>query len=119
MKGRIAELEAQLREMDSAVVNSTERVDLLIELAEEHVSGDDPPRLIEIVEEMLELSERLDYPRGRAYGLLFEGLTCCFIAEHERGLARVDESIARLESMGDAMGPVSYTHLTLPTKRIV
>jgi two-component system NtrC family sensor kinase len=104
MKLRIEELEAQLREMDSAVANSTERVDVLMELAEEHISGDDPPRLIEIVEEILELSERLDYPRGKAYGLLFEGLTCCFIADHERGLARVDESIARLESLGDEQG---------------
>ena len=33
--------------------------------------------------------------------------------------ALADEWAAALSESGDADGPVSYTHLTLPTKRIV
>ncbi|MCK4774932.1 MAG: tetratricopeptide repeat protein, partial [Candidatus Krumholzibacteria bacterium] len=60
--------------------------------------------LIELTNEALELAHRLDYSKGQAYGLWYESLSCCFIADHERGLRRVDESQARLEEMGDAFG---------------
>ena len=90
--------------MDLNDAVSKDRVDLLLELAEEHFSGDDPKRLIELTNEALELARRLDYSKGQAYGLWYESLSCCFIADHERGLRRVDESQARLEEMGDAFG---------------
>jgi signal transduction histidine kinase len=104
MTDRLEELEAKLRDMDPGLANSKDRVDLLLELAEEHFSGDDPQRLIEVTSEALELAHRLDYSRGQAYGLLFESLSCCFIADHQRGLQRVDESRSRLEEMGDDFG---------------
>lgn len=104
MSDRIQELESRLSAMEPGDDNSTERIDLLLEISEEHLSGDDPQRLRELTQEVLELSRRLNYSRGQAYGLLFEGLGCCFIAEHERGLESVDESRAKLEEMGDEQG---------------
>jgi len=104
MTDRMEELEAKLRAMGPEMVGSRDRVDLLVELAEEHISGDDPQRLIEVVNEILDTAHRLNYSRGEAYGLLFEGLSCCFVADHERGLQRVDESRSKLEEMGDDLG---------------
>ncbi|UCG51466.1 MAG: tetratricopeptide repeat protein [Candidatus Latescibacterota bacterium] len=104
MSDKLKELETKLRDMNPDEANSEARVDLLLEMAEEHFSGDDPQRLIELTNEALELAHRLNYPKGEAYGLWYEGLSCCFIADHERGLQRVDESRARLETMGDDIG---------------
>ncbi len=104
MNDRLHELEAKLTAMTADEADSPERVDLLLEMAEEHYSGDDPQRLIELTKEALELAQRLDYSKGQAYGLWYEGLSCCFIAEHERGLKRVDESRTKLEELGDDEG---------------
>ena len=104
MNERLAQLEAQLREWSPEDASSKERVDLLLELAEEHFSGDDPQRLIELTNEALEISRNLDYSKGKAYGLWYESLGCCFTADHAKGLARVDESQTRLEEMGDSLG---------------
>jgi signal transduction histidine kinase len=97
--------------MDPNQADSTDRIDLLLEMSAEHISGDDPQRLIELVNETLELSDRLKYSKGQAYGRLFEGLSCCFIADHKRGIERVDESQARLSEMGDDTGVVKAVYL--------
>jgi signal transduction histidine kinase len=104
MNERLEQLEARLREWSPEDTSSRERVDLLLELAEEHFSGDDPQRLIELTNEALEISRNLDYSKGKAYGLWYESLGCCFTADHAKGLARVDESQTRLEEMGDSLG---------------
>lgn len=104
MKDKLEELEAKLRGLDPDKTDPRERVDLLLNLAEEHFSGDDPQRLKELTDEALELAHRLNYSKGQAYGLWYESLSCCFIAEHEKGLQRVDESRAKLEEMGDDVG---------------
>ncbi len=70
MSERLVKLEAKLRDMDPSLDDTTERVDLLLELAEEHFSGDDPQRLIELAEEALELSKRLGYERGQSLGTI-------------------------------------------------
>jgi signal transduction histidine kinase len=111
MKSRLEELEAKLRDMDPNQADSTDRVDLLLEMAEEHFSGDDPQRLIELTNEALALSNRLEYSKGQAYGLWYESLSCCFIADHERGIQRADESQARLAEMGDDAGVVKAVFL--------
>jgi two-component system NtrC family sensor kinase len=90
--------------MDPEEANSPERVKLLIELAECHVSGDDPQRLIQLVDELRQLSHRLEDKKGEAYGLLFESMSCCFVADHERGLESVDESTDKLSRLGDSEG---------------
>lgn len=104
MKERLEQLESRLREMGDHDTPSVDRVDLLLELAEEHFSGDDPQRLIELTNEALDLSRRLDYSRGKAYGLWYQSLGCCFTGDHETGLRRIDESRSRLEAMGDSFG---------------
>ena len=103
MTKRLQELEAKLRGLNPDV-DTEERVDTLLELAEEHYSGDDPQRLIELTNEALEIAHRLNYAKGEAYGLFYEGLSCCFIAEHERGIERTDESRSLLEALGDDVG---------------
>ena len=56
MNERLEQLEARLREWGPRETASRERVDLLLELAEEHFSGDDPQRLIELTNEALDLA---------------------------------------------------------------
>jgi len=104
MNEKLEQLETRLREWSPQESSSIERIDLLLELANEHFSGDDPQRLIELTSEVLELSRNLDYSKGKAYGLWYESLGCCFTADHEKGLRRVDESRSRLEDMGDSFG---------------
>jgi signal transduction histidine kinase len=104
MNEKLEQLEARLREWGHEDTPSKERVDLLLELAEEHFSGDDVQRLIEVTNEALEISRNLDYSKGKAYGLWYESLGCCFTADHAKGLARVDESQSRLEELGDSFG---------------
>ena len=104
MSHKLNELETKLRDMDPNDANTEARVDLLLALAEEHFSGDDPQRLIELTNEALELSQRLKYQKGEAWGLWYEGLSCCFVADHEKGLQRVGESQSRLADMGDDAG---------------
>jgi len=104
MNEKLRQLEARLKERGTENTPCTERVDLLLELAEEHYSGDDPQRLIELTDEALELSRHLDYSKGEAYGLWYQSLGCCFTADHEKGLRRVDESRSQLEEMGDDFG---------------
>ena len=99
MNEKLRQLEARLMERGTEDTPSTERVDLLLELAEEHFSGDDPQRLIELTDEALELSRHLDYSKGQAYGLWYQSLGCCFTADHEKGLRRVDESRSQLENL--------------------
>jgi len=104
MNEKLEQLETRLREWSPEETSSIERIDLLLELADEHFSGDDPQRLIELTGEVLELSRNLDYSKGKAYGLWYESLGCCFTADHEKGLRRVDESRSQLEHMGDNFG---------------
>jgi signal transduction histidine kinase len=111
MSDRLEKLEARLKAMGTDGQPSVDRVDLLLELAEEHFSGDDPQRLIELTNEALELSRHLDYSKGKAYGLWYESLGCCFTADHEKGLDRVDKSRTQLEEMGDDFGIAKATML--------
>jgi len=104
MNERLEQLETRLREWSPEETSSTDRVDLLLELAQEHFSGDDPQRLIELTDEALELSRNLEYSKGTAYGLWYQSLGCCFTADHEKGLRRVEESQSQLEEMGDSLG---------------
>jgi len=109
--GRLEALETQLRTLGDSDKRARERVDLLLEMAQEHFSGDDPQRLIELSREALELADRIKYPKGQAYGLWYESLTCCFVAKHQKGLRCVDESRAKLEEIGDEMGIAKATLL--------
>jgi len=104
MNDKLHQLEARLHELGPDDPPSRERVDILLALAEEHFSGDDPQRLIQLTNEALEISQQLDYSKGKAYGLWYQGLGCCFTADHEMGLQRVDESRTRLEEMGEDKG---------------
>lgn len=104
MNEKLRQLEARLQERGIEDTPCTDRVDLLLELAEEHFSGDDPQRLIELTDEALELSRHLHYSKGEAYGLWYQSLGCCFTADHEKGLRRVDESKSQLEDLGDDFG---------------
>ena len=61
MNKKLEQLESLLRQRGVEDTPSTERVDLLLELAEEHFSGDDPQRLIALTTEALALSRDLDY----------------------------------------------------------
>jgi len=101
---RTKELKAKIAELDRQGIDSTEKIDLMIEMAAEHVSGDDPASFIELTGQLRQISERLKYDRGMAYCLLFEGLHCCFTAKHERGLERIGESKKQFEVLGEDFG---------------
>jgi signal transduction histidine kinase len=104
MNTRLEELEATLAAMPPEERDSRERVDLLIGIADELFSGDDPQRLVEVVAEIQELAHRLGYAHGEAWGMLHESVSCCFLGEHERGLERTEQSRKRLEALGDKDG---------------
>jgi signal transduction histidine kinase len=89
---------------------SAERVDLLLEMAGQLFSGDDPQRLVELVTEARGLAQRLNYSKGEAYSLLYEGLSCCFLAKHQKGLQTTDLSKSMFEALGDEEG-VALTKL--------
>lgn len=104
MSKRLQELESRLREMEPADVDSPRRMDLLLELAEELISGDSPQRLGEVANEIRELGERIDDPRGEGYGLLYDGLICCFVADHDKGLKTLDQACDKLLEISDQVG---------------
>ena len=97
MTKRLEELESKLRNIEAADANSTRRMDALLELAEELVSGDSPERLGEVALEIRQLGERINDPRGEGYSLLYDGLICCFVADHDKGLKTLDQARAKLE----------------------
>ena len=110
MTERLRQLEEQLQELDASV-DPKQRVDVLLDAAEELFSGDDPQRLIQVTNEALDLAKRMNYTEGEAYGLWFEGLSCCFIADHERGLKRVDDACKKMEDIGDEFGVAKSWYL--------
>lgn len=111
MLTKLKQLESRLEELHRRGAATTETVDVIIEIAEQLVSGDDPARLAEVMQEARELTETLGYEKGKAYCLLFEGLSCCFTAKHEAGLENVTESRAKFESLGDDYGATKATFL--------
>jgi len=104
MTTRLMELEARLREIGNDEVNAPRRMDVLLEVAEELISGDSPQRLGEVASEIRELGERIGDPRGEGYGLLYDGLICCFVAEHDKGLKTIDEARAKMRGIHDELG---------------
>ena len=59
-------------------------------------------------------------PSGAFHGTIGGGaLEFEAIAHAQEALARMAPTHERSRSLGPDLGPVSYTHLTLPTKRIV
>jgi signal transduction histidine kinase len=104
MDTRLEELEAQLEAMTPEERETRERVDLLLAIADELVSGDDPRRLAEITAEIQDVAHRLGYEHGEAWGMLHESVNCCFLAQHERGLEMTEKSRQRMEALGDEAG---------------
>ena len=114
-KTRKRDMNTRLEELDNKLAAlgdpSEARVDLLIEIAGELVSGDDPQRMIAVASEARTLSEKLQYREGEAYGLFFQGVGCCFVAEHEKGLQSVDRSKSIFEKLGHEDGVAKTTFM--------
>jgi signal transduction histidine kinase len=104
MKDEIDNLEQQLRSLDVNDPEATRKIDDLLDAAEGAVSGDDPQKLIGMIADLRRFSDQLHYAKGQAYALLYEGLSCCFFAEHAKGLKTVDESQHMFEDIGDEFG---------------
>jgi len=104
MVDKLKDLEAKLRDIDRDNPDSTDKLEVLIEMGEHLISGDDPQRLVEVTSELRSLSRRLHDSKGEAYSHFCEGLSCCFIAEHETGLQTIDRSKTIFEKMGDEFG---------------
>jgi len=104
MNTRLEKLDAQLAAMPPEEHDSRERVDLLLKIAAELFSGDDPQRLSELTAEIQELAHRLGYAHGEAWGMLHESVSCCFLAEHKRGLEKTEQTRNRMEALGDESG---------------
>lgn len=104
MPNRYQKMEARLRNLDPSLAESTEKVDLMVEIAEELLSGDNPQRMIEITTEARELSRKIGYVRGEAYAHIYSGLSQCFIAEHKRGIDEVVKGREKFEEIGDEIG---------------
>ena len=86
MAVKLKAMEVKLRKLNRDNPESTEKVAMLIEMGEYLMSGDDPQRLVEVTAELRRLSQQLQDSKGEAHSLWCEGLSCCFIAEHENGL---------------------------------
>ena len=67
MNTKLEALDAQLAAMPPEEHDSRERVDLLLKIAAELFSGDDPQRLSELTAEIQELAHRLGYAHGEAF----------------------------------------------------
>jgi len=104
MDEKLNELEKQLHSLDADDPEATRRIDQLLDEVDGMVSGDDPQRLIGLVDDLRRMSERLQYTKGQAYALLYEGLSCCFFSDHAKGLRTVDESQHMFEDLGDEFG---------------
>lgn len=110
MDGRVKELEERLARISADHPESPDQVDAMIDLAEALVTGDDPQRMMELVGEAEELSRRIGYGRGSAYSLLYNSVSCCFIAQHEEGLKKTSESRELFKGLKDEFG-VAKTEL--------
>jgi signal transduction histidine kinase/Tfp pilus assembly protein PilF len=111
MADTLQELEVRLRELDRDNPDSIEKGQLLIEIGEHMMSGDDPKRLAEVTAELRRLSQQLSDSKGEAHSLWCEGLNCCFIADHDEGLKTVDQSRSMFEAIGDDFGVVKATFM--------
>jgi len=101
---KLRELETKLRELDRNNPESMEKVAVLIEIGENLMSGDDPHRLVDVTTELRRLSQQLRDSKGEAHSLWCEGLSSCFIAEHENGLKTIDQSRTMFRTLGDEFG---------------
>lgn len=101
MNPKLVKLEEKLEAVEP---DSQARVDLLISIAEELVSGDDPRRMADVTAEARALSEKLGYRAGEAYSLLYESAGHCFVSNHELGLKCIDRSKSIFETLGNEDG---------------
>jgi len=112
----VQELESQLASLSGD--DSPERVDLLI-LLTRAIFIDDPPRAIDVCRESLEMSRRLDYEKGEAFGLYHLGFGEYLRSNHEKAMAvlleseQLMKSLGELNGMGLVQGAMAGIHLSL------
>jgi signal transduction histidine kinase len=109
MSQSLPELEKKLAELDRNGDHSEKRVDLLIQIAEHLVSGDNPQRMVDVTNEARRLSEALSYREGEAYSLLYTSTACCFLAQHEEGLQTIARSKSLFETLDNTDGVAKTT----------
>ena len=99
----LAALEERLRLLEAREEATIERVDLLIEIIDA-LGSNDPERMLALCREVIDLSERLSYERGKGYGLGYMGFACHLLSRHEEAYARLREAIPLMEGVGDSTG---------------
>jgi len=96
----IAGLEAKLRK---ASTDSTERVDILHQLARNWIRSD-MKKAREHAKKASTLAQQLQYPKGLTYSRLNEGMFCFFQSEIEKATACFLEALDWFEKNGDKQG---------------
>ena len=77
--------------------------------------------MLPLVQEAITISEEIDFKKGAGYSRNALASYHLLKGEIDKGLQAALEAKTLLEKINDVdnLTPVSYTHLTLPTKRIV
>ncbi len=104
MKDKITELEMRLGTIPSDNDRlAMERADVLNSLAWE-LRSTDPGKSLSYAAEAHELSEKIGYMRGSAYGLLHTGIARRYLADYEASLFTLLKVLPLFQSMDDLQG---------------
>ena len=123
-------LDEQIRRADSTIETLSKRLDQLSRDAEREraLNADAGDSIAQLEQERAELVRAADGFEGDLAGAAEEARSAgAVLSEREAALAQLTEDVARLAArhhsaermVADGRKTVSYTHLTLPTKRIV
>ena len=100
-KQRIQDLQTQLAAIPLG--DSTDRADLLVQLARS-IFMEDPTKAIDASGESLEISERLQYQKGIAYGLYHLGFGQYLKSDHEKAMGTLLKAKQAMAELGETNG---------------
>ena len=92
----------QLLNRLNSAADDTSKVHILIELSEN--SRRDPSRAVEYAQQALDLSENLNYPRGRALAYKYLGIGWYFQSDFVNTISNWQLSLELFEELGDQSG---------------
>src|SRR5437868_2130907 len=70
----------------------------------------DPKKAIEIAEEVLKLSKKINYKKGMAYALRTIGACCIWLSKNEEAMANCVDAIELLKETGDKKEEAQVTY---------
>jgi tetratricopeptide (TPR) repeat protein len=109
MKEKLKAIESKLRALDRRKVETIEKVDLLNEIAELLLTGEDLDRLSEVAALSSSLARKLHYKRGEAYGLTYMGAAQWFLGNNRDAEQNLLRGKSLFEKLGDQEGIAKST----------